>query len=116
LPAIKHRPTAQVKAPCTVLPLASRISPLLFVHRAALFRLSRDHLGPQRLDLIGGEQIAPWRHLIPAAHHRCDKTIVLIAGDFSLLFYDKATRTMSFLLWSEVKRVQSTVTNAPSAP
>jgi hypothetical protein len=38
------------------------------------------------------------------------------SGERGLLFFDQATRTMSFLLWSEVKRVQSTVTNAPSAP
>jgi hypothetical protein len=36
------------------------------------------------------------------------------SGERGLLFYDKATKTMSFLLWSEVKRVESVVTNAPS--
>ena len=36
-------------------------------------------------------------------------------GAGGVLFYDPATRKMSFLLWSEVKRLETAVPNGPAA-
>jgi hypothetical protein len=40
---------------------------------------------------------------------------VFRSGERGLLFYDPATKKMSFLLWSEVKRLDTTVPNGPAA-
>src|SRR5215469_146045 len=44
--------------------------------------LSRDDIGPQRLELFGLEEIAPWRHLVLAVRHRIDEAFALIGRKF----------------------------------
>jgi hypothetical protein len=39
---------------------------------------------------------------------------VFRSGERGVLFYDPATKKMSFLLWSEVKRLETAVPNGPS--
>ena len=41
---------------------------------------------------------------------------VFRGGERGVLFYDPATKKMSFLLWSEVKRLETAVPNGPSGP
>jgi len=41
---------------------------------------------------------------------------VFRSGDRGMLFYDNATKMMNFLLWSEVKRLETVVTNPRSEP
>ena len=38
------------------------------------------------------------------------------SGERGMLFFDKATNKMSYLLWSEVNRVEAVVTNIPIGP
>src|SRR5262245_32010079 len=42
--------------------------------------LAADHVGPQRLDVVGFQHVAPGRHLVLAARHRGDETVVLVGG------------------------------------
>src|SRR6516225_1799353 len=44
--------------------------------------LSRRDVGPQRLKLVGLEEIAPWRHLALAARHRIDEAFALVGRKF----------------------------------
>ena len=41
---------------------------------------------------------------------------VFRTGDRGMLFYNKATKMMNFLLWSEVKRLETVITDPPSGP
>src|ERR1043166_7933429 len=71
------RPTVGMRAP-----LASTIcmgSPSLFGSSAFLARPGRHNIGPQRLDLVRVEHIAPGRHLVLAARDRADEAAVLVA-------------------------------------
>jgi hypothetical protein len=40
---------------------------------------------------------------------------VFRSGERGMLFYDKVTKKMSFLLWSEVKRLEIVISGAPSS-
>src|SRR5262249_25048301 len=44
--------------------------------------LSGHAIGPQGLDLVGREEVAPGRHLVLAAGHRVDETVVLVGRKF----------------------------------
>jgi hypothetical protein len=41
---------------------------------------------------------------------------VFRSGERGMLFYDNATTKMNFLLWNEVKRLETAVPNAPPSP
>src|SRR5262249_43977371 len=51
--------------------------------RVALPRLAGHHISPQRLDIRGTEQVAPWRHLVLAARHRGNEALVLVGRKFA---------------------------------
>src|SRR5215470_3532049 len=45
--------------------------------------LSRRDIGPQRLKLVGLEEVTPWRHLVLAARHRIDEAFALVGRKLS---------------------------------
>src|SRR5438132_3304848 len=45
--------------------------------------LSRYHIAPERLDLLGRQYVTPGRHLIFPAQHRGDKAFALISREFT---------------------------------
>src|SRR5713226_188099 len=51
--------------------------------RESLLPLPCRHIGPQRLELIRLEEIAPGRHLVLAARHRIDEALVLVKRKFA---------------------------------
>src|SRR3979409_1953892 len=45
--------------------------------------LAGHHIGPQRLDLLGLEQVAPGRHLVLTARHRRHEALALVVRAFA---------------------------------
>src|SRR5436190_3817819 len=50
--------------------------------RGSELPLARHHVGPQRLELLRLEEIAPGRHLVLAARDRVDEALVLVGRKF----------------------------------
>jgi hypothetical protein len=70
-----QRTCSEISAPA--LTSAVKVDPAFFASkrfpcgalRVHSLGLARHHVGPKRLDLVGGEQIAPRRHLVLAARY-----------------------------------------------